>query len=124
MDPISFVASASVGSIAVGCLVVVATYQVDVMMLVEEYGALLGGQPLLLVGLYALILRNTQTLILVHLNLYIKIHICSLTFSHYSTWANMSFKVQKMPVKLIEGQINTSAFIYFSHNVPLFLLHC
>lgn len=36
------------------------TYQMDLMMLVEEYGALLCLQLLLLVGLHTLILKNTQ----------------------------------------------------------------
>lgn len=50
---VSFAAPAHLRS----CLVAVETYQVDVMMLVEEDGALLGGKLLLLIGLDALILN-------------------------------------------------------------------
>lgn len=42
-------------------LVTVVTYQVDLMMLVEDYGGLLGAQLLLLLGLHALILKHTNT---------------------------------------------------------------
>lgn len=41
-----------------GSIISVATYQVDLMVLVEEHEALLGGKLLLLVGLHALILKT------------------------------------------------------------------
>ena len=58
-------------------LVTVVTYQVDLMMLVEDYGALLGSQLLLLLGLHALILKNTQTLILMDSKLHLDHKLCT-----------------------------------------------
>lgn len=37
-------------------------YQMDLMVLAEEYGTLLGLHLLLLLGVHTLILRNTKTL--------------------------------------------------------------
>ena len=42
---------------SVGCLTATITYQVNLVMLAEDYGALLGLQLLLLVGVNALILK-------------------------------------------------------------------
>lgn len=44
--------------VCVGCLVAVVTYQVDLMMLVEDYRAVLGHMLLLLLGVHALILKT------------------------------------------------------------------
>ena len=44
-------------SCSVGCLTATITYQVNLVMLAEDYGALLGLQLLLLVGVNALILK-------------------------------------------------------------------
>lgn len=73
LNPVSFVASAGMGAISVGCLTGI-TYQVNLMMLAEEYGALLGLQLLLLVGLNALILQNTHKDQYLYTQKYIKKH--------------------------------------------------
>lgn len=68
----SFAASASAGASLWARLTAMITYQVDLMMLVEDYGAMLGLQLLLLVGLHALILKNAQTSILVYSKIHVK----------------------------------------------------
>lgn len=69
----SFAAAASAGASLWARLTATITYQVDLMMLGEDYGAMLGLHLLLLVGLHALILKkNTQTSILVYSKIHVK----------------------------------------------------
>lgn len=94
LDPASFVAFCRRRSVSVGCLVAVVTYQVDLMMLGEDYGALLGCDVLLLVGLHALILHTENT------------NEVPFPCTHHSqnleiSLASLSFTLQKTPVKLI-----------------------